>query len=230
MATVGEIARQASILLDDEAGRRYRSEHLRTWIGEAQREVSRRAECLRATATISTTADTQSITITQDVVRLVECYWYPTGSSLRYPLVYRDHRAMRPIAGSYISTGAGVPEVFWTQGYPGAASFTLHFFPTPSEAGSAIIHYYRFAAAVSTTGSHDATEIDLPAGWSDCVLPWVLMRAREASREYEPAAMFKGQFEERLGNLTDASVRFIDEPGSIVMDDWYDIYGDDSDW
>lgn len=227
MATYGDQVRQISLLLDDEPQRRFRKDQILTWINEAQREASRRSECLRAKATVSTTADTQSVALTQNLIRAHEVYWYDTGN-WRIPLVYGDHSANRAVWGVSRSIGVGTPELWWTEGYPG--SMTLWMFPTPSRDGTAEVHYYRFSTDAATDGTDDATEVDLPTGWQDVVIPWAMMRAHESSKSYDTAQMYKDQFDEKLAGLIDASVRYTDSPSAVAMDDWYDIYGDDFDW
>lgn len=228
MATYGDKAREVSLLLDDEAQRRFRHDQILTWINEGQREASRRSECLRGKATISTTADVQSVSVTEDVVRIHEVYWYDDGNQ-RIPLVYEDHSAARAVWGVSRKIGVGTPNIWWTEGYPGA--FTLWFFPTPSRDGTAEMHYYRFSTDAATDGTDDATTVDLPSGWQDVVVPWAVMRAKESAREYEQAQLYKDQFDEKLSGLIDASVRYTDNVGTIARDDWYSPFAyDDFDW
>lgn len=230
MSTLGNVIQRAAILLDDAGLVRSSPMMMREWVNEAQREVARRSECLRAKTTVSTTADTQSVTLTQPIIRISEAYWYGTGDTQRYPLVYRDHRANRAVWGSGRTIAVGTPELFWTEGYPSSASFTLWLFPTPSRNGTLELHYYRHSTDFALDGSDDATVIDLPSGWSDVLLPYVVMRALQAQRQYQLADQYRSEFNDRLTGLIDASVRYIDEPGSMIMDDWYDIFGDGVDW
>jgi hypothetical protein len=225
-STLGSACLEAALILDDENSARFPLVNLRRWCNEAQREVSRRAECLRASTTLAFSAADQSNDLTANVIRVGEVEWQPTGDTQWYPLVYRDHRASRPIWGTYQEITQGIPMMFWTQGYPGAASFTLHLYPTPSAAGTARIHYYRFATDLALTGSADATALDLPAGWGDCCVPWICYRAMQSTRETQRAAEFKAEFDEKVDMLIEASVRYVDEPGSIVMDDWYPDFDD----
>lgn len=230
MATAGATIAQASIILDDQGNVRSTPELMRVWFNEAQREVARRAECLRAKATVATTADTQSVTWTGAAIRIVECYWYGTGDTQRYPLVYRDHRAARSVWGSGRAISVGTPELFWTEGYPSSAGFTIWMYPTPSTNGTLEVHYYRQATDIATDGTGDATTVDLPSGWHDVLVPFIVMRAFEAQRQYEMADRWRREFDERLVGLIDATVRFVDEPGQMMMDDWFDIFGDGVGW
>jgi hypothetical protein len=224
--SLGDLCLQASAILDDPNQARFPLVQLRRWCNEGQREVSRRSECLRATTTLSFNAGDQSNDLTSSVIRVSEVEWQTTGDTQWYPLQFRDHRAARPIWGTHQEITQGIPELYWTQGYPGSTTFTLHLFPTPASAGTARIHYYRYSTDLSITGSADATAIDLPAGWEDCCLPWICYRAMQSARESARAGEFKAEFDERVGMLIEASVRYVDEPGSMVMDDWYDIFDD----
>lgn len=226
MATAGSVIAAASIILDDTGNVRSTPELMRVWYNEACREIARRSECLRAKTTVSTTADTQSVTWAGSCIRIAECYWYGTGDTQRYPLVYRDHRANRAVWGSGRAISVGTPELFWTEGFPGSTSFTIWLYPTPSTNGTLEIHYYRFPTDIATDGSADASTVDLPSGWHDTITPFIVMRAFEAQRQYEMADRWRGEFDNRLTGLIDASVRYVDEPGTVAMDDWYDIFGD----
>jgi len=223
--TVGAIIAETAILLDDEQMVRFKPYMLRTWLNEAQREVSKITECLRAKTTIAVTADTQSYAMTANVVRVVEIYFYSATDTQRYPLEYRDHRASRPIWGTSRSLSQGCPVMYWTEGYPGA--FTLGLFPIPSQDGTLEVHYNRFSTDfVTNLGTDDASSIDLPTGWEGTCVSWMLMRAFQASRETERANGARAEFDANVGMLIEASVRYVDEPGSITMDSWYDIFGD----
>jgi len=222
--SLGDICSEAAVLLDDEAGARYTPAMLRTWANEAQREVSKMSECLRAKTTLNTDADVQSYALTSNVIRLTEVYWQADNDSNLYPLEYRDHRASRPIWGVSRSRSEGTPQLYWTEGFPG--NFTLAFYPTPSQDGTAEIHYSRFSVDLATNGSDDATALDLPIGWEGTCIPWIVMRAMQTSRESSRADEFRQEFMVGVDALITASVRYVDEPGSMTMDSWYDIFDD----
>lgn len=229
MATNGDIMRRASILLDDEGNRRHGLHHMREYLNDATREISRRAECLRAKTTAATTADTASITLTQSIVRIHEVYWYDTGNQ-RYPLNFKPHRAGRSIWGISRDITTSTPQWWWTEGYPGSSSFTLHFWPIPSRDGTAEIHYYRYSSDISLAGTADDTEVDLPSGWQDAAVQWIIKRAREAEQQFDLADRAEREFDNRLAGLVDATSHFTDEPTAMILDDYYDVYGDNWDW
>ena len=223
--TVGAILAETSILLDDEQFIRFPKWQLRTWLNEAQREVSKMTECLRAKTTLDVDAADQFITCTTNLIRISEIYWYADGDSQRYPLVYRDHRASRPIWGTYRGLNEGYPSLYWTEGYPGA--FEIGLYPIPSQNGTLELHYYRYATDREImVGTDDALAIDLPNGWEGTVVSWILMRAFQASREPTRAESYRNEFNAQVDMLITASTRYVDEPGSMVEDDWYDIFGD----
>lgn len=226
MSTLGKIMHMASVILDDQASVRVTPMQLRMFVNEGQREVARRSECLRTKTDVPVVAGTSSTIVPLPIVRISEIYFHATGDTHTIPLVYRDHRANRTVWGSGRDVGSGTPEIFWTEGFPGDTSFTVNLFPKPFRAGTLEIHYYRFPTDFALDGSDDDQPIDLPSGWSDTLTPFVVMRGMEAQRQYEAAGLYRDEFSQKLAALVEASVRFVNEPGTVMMDDWYDIFGD----
>ena len=225
MATNGDIMRRASLLLDDQVNRRHTLPAMRDYLNDATREISRQSECLRAKATVATSADTASVALTQAIIRIHEVYWYDTGNQ-RWPLVFREHSAAKALWGVSRDIATSTPQIWWTEGYPSSAGFTLHMWPTPSRDGTAEIHYYRYSTDISLTGTADASEVDLPTGWQDAAVQWIIYRARQAEQQYDLADRAKAEFDERMAGLVDATTHYTDEPTSMTLDPWYDIYDD----
>lgn len=219
--TVGDMMLRAATLLDDRAMVRNDPMMLRMYINEAQREIARRSECLRAKTVLPIPA-AQSHTINLPVIRISEIYWSGATEGRKIPLVFRDHRANRAVWGSGRDIAQGTPEIYWTEGFPPA--LTVNLFPAPTRTGNLEIHYYRHATNHALDGLDDDQPLDLPQGWGDAITPYVLMRAYESQRKYETADNYRREFETRLVGLIEASTRFVDEPGSVMMDDWYDIF------
>ncbi|MFG0329842.1 MAG: DUF6682 family protein [Phycisphaerales bacterium] len=222
MATNAAIMADAAALLDDDANRRYPLRRLRRWLNDATLEVSRRSEALRTKTTLPTLADTAEVTLPTDVVRLAEVYWQGTGERVNHPLYYKDHRGARSVWGSHRDIRVGTPAMFWTAGYP--PTLTLSLYPKPSRTGTAEVHYYRTSQPISLAGQNDQAEVDLPVGWQDLCVQWICMRARESTREVGEAERWKAEFGGKLSALISASERFIDEPGSMEIDDWYPTF------
>src|SRR5690606_14863497 len=140
---------------------------LRVWINEAQRTIARRFKWYRKTATLTAVGGTQTYTLPSDCLEPTNTVSFkPTGTSLNYPLEYRDQRNVRAQTYTWFETTEAIPRVWWTDGYPGTSTFTLGVYPTPSQGGSLIVPYYGIPADVEVdTTAGTATSIAVPEGF-----------------------------------------------------------------
>lgn len=210
--TMGMLLREVRDRLDEAAPGFWTDEQLRKWINEGTRNVSRRSETLLTTTDIPVTAGTQQYVAPADAVRVARAEWRPTGQTTVYPLEYRDYGSMDNVWGVSQAITQGYPTHFTLWGWP--PTLTLIVYPTPSVNGNVRCFYYRLAAELATTGTADATNVDVPEGWWDIIVDYAEYTAlrKEGSPRWQEA---KAQYEQRLLELMDNTRRWSDQAGSF---------------
>jgi hypothetical protein len=215
--------------LDDSANARFTAAMVRTWINDGMVDIARRTECLRASSTISVTADVATVTGPVDCIRIHRAEYYPTGSDLRYPLEYRDFNQMDVLWGVNQNISTAIPAYYTTWGFP--PTLTIRLAPVPAVAGSLLVYYYRLPAELATANTNDAsTVLDLPTGWHDLVLDYVEAMAYRADRRPDRYQEAWARYLENLQAMVAATERFTDAPTYMVPDGGQWGAGWDGDW
>lgn len=214
--TLGSLVTQVGQRVDDTAHRRFTAVELRTWINEGCREIARRSECLYTTGTVAVSAGTQTVTGPDDIVRIHHVTFTLDNDNQVFPLDYYDLRDMDNIWGTYRATESAYPSFYTTWLNPPDLEITLA--PVPSSAGDLQVYYYRFPTVLSTQGSDDNVDVDLPTGWEDLSADYACAKCAQKDRKLDEMQMWMQSFTDRLKALMDTAVRYNDSPGQIMPD------------
>lgn len=179
------------------------------YLVEGARDVTRKAECNRATANVSFTAGTFEMTGPTDAVRLHRCEWNTTGDTRRIPLSYQDFDNLDAVWYTQQATGQGEPRWWTTWGMP--PTLTLKVYPVPSLAGTVKVYYYQLAPITTTA----ADNVPLPGGWEDVLLDHACYKAMMKDRDSR-WQQYKQLYDENLASLVDTSAKFADTVGMIA--------------
>lgn len=229
--TVGEAIRDVRVKLGEDTESRWRDRDLRVWLNEGQRELARRFKWYRRTGSISAVAGTQTYTLPSDALVITDpVVFTPTGTTLDYPMWYRDQRNIRAQTYTWFQTSEAVPAVWWTEGYPGTSTFTLGVYPTPAQTGTFKVPYYGIPADIpveTTAGS--STSIAVPEGYESLLVMFVVYQAwlSDGDPRWEQQ---KAMYEAELESFEAATVRFAEAAGEINPS--AGIFGDmfDEEW
>jgi hypothetical protein len=213
----------------DEANATYWTDaQLNNWINEGARDVNRQVEVLQKKGTIAVTGGTQAYAAPSDVgSRIYRIEWVPSGQSTSYALEYMDYASADSVWGTQQTVTQGYPLVWTLWGFPGSTNLTITLYPTPSQAGTLNVFYYRLPA----TAVADGDTVEVPEGWYDLVemyAEWQALRKDGDQRWLEAKAIY----DERLGNMRDLiGTRYTDQGDAIqpygagALPYW--IYADD---
>jgi hypothetical protein len=184
---------------------------------EGAKDVARKSECLRTSATISAVAGTQSYTMATDIIRVHRVEHYNTGqsgSNVRR-LLYVDRDSMDAFWWNQQNT-SGDPQVFTMWGYP--PSLSLVVYPVPVSAGTFTVYYYKLPTSpgdFSNDTTTKAANIDLPAGWEELATDFATYRALMKDRDDRWQA-YKQFYDENLASIIETDARFTDQMGMIT--------------
>lgn len=210
--TQAQVATEARNKLYELGADRFTNAMLYIWINEGVADAVRRTECNRATDTQAVVSGTQEYPGPDDAVRVHMVTYTATGSDRVSPLEYNDYQVVTSQAWTSLTSAQGTPEIFWTWGY--APALTIGLYPTPSLAGTLSVHYYRFATPLATDGSAASTSIDVPQGWEDAIVDYVVRQAFIADRD-ERYKVFNDDYERKLAALLETAIRYTDQAGVI---------------
>lgn len=201
----------------DEPTAEYWSEvDLRRWINEIALDMARRTESLRGTydqaAVAGTKAYTPAFTSTTNVYRIYMIDFIPTGSTLTYPLEYRDRAGAAEVWG-IMQDSQGTPALWTTWGAP--PSLSIQVYPSPAQAGTLRLYYYRLPTQLATDGTAAASNVDVVDGWEDILIDGVEYKAkrRDGDSTWTEA---KQEYEQHLEAMMEATLRFTDAAGQIT--------------
>lgn len=215
MATQGELITQIRNMLDEDNGRMWKDSMLRRWINDGAREICRKSEAVRATATIPTLAGVGEYTIAQNVVRVTDASWKPTSDTQQYPLTYRDRHSMDNVWYMDPDREGSYPMFFTTWGAP--PDLTIRLFPVPSDGGAITLLYYSYPTDLATDTEADAnSRVDIPAGWDDMIVDYVEYRALRRDRDPRWQEAYQ-LWATKLDDLSNAATRYSDQAGQV---DW----------
>jgi len=202
----------------DEPTSQYWSEvDLRRWINEIAADMARRTESLRGTysqpVVAGTASYTPAFTSTTNLYRIYAVEFIPTGSSLTYPLEYRDRNAATEVWGIMQGT-EGIPAIWTSWGAP--PTLSLQVYPTPSQAGTLKLWYYRLATQLAIDSNADAAEnIDILDGWEDVLVDGVEYKAKRRDDD-SGWVDAKREYEEHIAAMMEATLRFTDSATQIT--------------
>lgn len=207
----------------------WQNQTLRRLINEAIRDIARKTEAFKDETSIAVTAGTQSYPLSLDFCVLNDPITFtPTGSSLRYPIEQVDYSHARTAWGINSALTRNLPTQCATQNYPGTTAMQILLFPIPSVNGSLSVYYAKFPTPLSSTGSDDQENVDVPTGWEDVILDYVQYRAealRPGPEAAQRAAQARALYMENVTQLAHASINWSNHPGQIQMDPFDSIYG-----
>jgi len=201
--------------IDESTARFWTDVELRRWINEAARDIARRSETLQNVDTVSAVAGTQEYTLATDILRVHRAEFKPTGDSNVYPLEYMDYQAMDQLWFTAKQTARGTPRVFTLWGF--VPTLTLLLYPTPDRAGTVTIYNFRLPVELTTTGSDAAVVVEVPEGWEDLVVEYVLYQGqlKDGNPNWQAS---KQLYDEKLDAMYQMTRRWSDQAGMIVSD------------
>lgn len=233
MATQAEILTQVRDRLDEPTARQYSDAQIRRWINEAMRDIATRIRWYRTSSTIAAVAGTQTYNFAADCLEVHAVGYQRTGDTQMYDLEYVDLRNLKSETYTHLHTSEGTPQVFWTWGYPGSATFDLGLYPTPSAAGTITVHYYAVPDELNTDTSDANTAVEVPMGYERLVVDYAAYTAfmMDGDPRWQNQ---KALYEQNMEALQELAVKFTDQTGAIVHGRSrvpYSLYGfDDGDW
>lgn len=228
--TLASARRDLRVALGERIPRRWLDVDLDRYINLGCSDIAK-LEVLQSTATLAIVANQGSVDMPANCIRVHRVDFTPTSSDRSVNLEYRDfHNAQ---AVQWTTNSAGMPALFTLWGTPG--SVKLKLYPAAGFAGNLYVHYYRLPTYINDdddtvyTTPSDTTELDIPAGWEQCVIShaeYLALRADRDPRWQEAHA----QYTELLGAMHDLTRRHTDQAGEIVGSDgeqfWLYAMGD----
>lgn len=216
MTTQAEFLTKVRRRLYELNANRFSDEMLRDWLNDACDDASRRTQCLRTDGTIALSADQQNATPSfEDILAVHAVKFTPTASpNTDYELEYYDYHSAAQVAWNGLNNSSGRPSIFWMQGFPPALEFWVY--PTPSEAGTLTVHYYRTFTKLSVEDDTDAAvELGFPSGWDDMLVAYVMAEALLSDRDQRHQT-YRDLYEQRLGAFADTTIRYTDQTGTYM--------------
>lgn len=221
--------------LDEPTSTYWSDTDVRRWINEIALDMARRTESLRGTysqaAVAGTAAYTPAFTSTTNMYRIYSIEFIPTGSTLTYPLEYRDRNGATEVWGIMQGT-QGTPAIWTSWGAP--PSISIQVYPSPSMSGTLKLYYYRLPTQLAIASDTDQnTVVDIVDGWEDVLIDGVEYKAkrRDGDTTWTEA---KQEYEQHLEAMMEATLRFSDSMGMVTtatggfIPSW--LYGGGDDW
>lgn len=202
--------------LDEPTERFWTDIELRRWINEAARDIARRTETLQEVDPVTIVAGTQQYTLAADILRVHRAEFKATGDNNVYPMEYMDYQAMDSLWFTSKTITPGNPRVFTLWGFTPNQNMLLY--PTPSRAGVMSIYGFRLPIERATATNADAAAIiELPEGWEDLVVEYVLYQAwlKDGNPNWQAA---KQLYDEKLDAMYQMTRRWSDQAGMITSD------------
>lgn len=195
---------------------RFPDTFLRSWLNDAADDAAARTQCLRTTGNITAVAGTQLYTPSfTDILAVHAVKYVPTGSTFEYDLEYQDYKAASQLNWSGLANSEGRPQLYWTWGYP--PSLQIGLYPTPSEAGTITLHYYKTFTKLATESTADqAVELGFPGGWDRMLVNYVVAEALLSDQDARHS-VYRELYEQQLAGLNDTAIRFTDNMGAVAV-------------
>lgn len=213
--TYGALVLQLRARLDELTERQWLDRQLIQWIYDGAKDVSKKTEALRATATIAAVAGTQQYTLPTDSIRIHRVEYVNTGDATRYTLEYRDFDSMDAVWWTQQTVTRDTPTFFTMWGYP--PTMQMVTYPTPQVAGTFTIFYYKLPANPTLAIVPEDEACQLPEGWTDVALDYAMYMAllRDADDRWQ---IYKALYDEHMADLEELALRYTDMAGMIVSD------------
>lgn len=212
--TLGTLLTQVRDRLDEATARQWTDAQLRAWINEGARDLARKCEVLQDRDDIAVVAGTREYTLPTDLIRVYRVEYRITGDDSVYPLDYKDFNNMDGIWWTHQDISENTPRYYTMWGFPPTLKIILY--PTPAQAGTLKVFNYRLPAELATNGTADASNIEVPEGWSDVIVDFCEYMAlrKDADPRWTEA---KALYSEHIEDLFATSRRWTDQSGEFSV-------------
>lgn len=185
--TAGEIVRRVKSLMADRSGTFILSTDIYDWIMDAQREISRIAECLQSNTTINSVA-LQEVYALNDAILKVQKVTYQ-GKKLQ-PTTFEWLEQIDPHRDS--ATTGGTPTHFYTD-----SPNVIGIWPKPS---SAVVNGISVRAKIMATDTIDADTdvLSIPDYFRGEVIKFCMLKARERDEDAEMLALLMTDWKDKM--------------------------------
>lgn len=202
--------------LDETTARYWTDVELRRWINEAARDIARRTETIQDRATVSVVAGTQEYTLANNILRVHRVEFVGTGDTAVYPLEYMDFNNMDQLWVTRKTQDRGTPRVFSLYGF--VPNLKIILYPISDRSGTLTVYSFRLPVELATDTTADAnTNVELPEGWEDLIVEYVLYQAllKDGDDNWQAA---KQLYEQKLDDMLIRTQRWTDQAGMMVSD------------
>lgn len=212
MATQDSLLVEVRSRLDEPSEHQWLDEELRRWINDAAVDIARKTETLLDRDDITAIIGTQEYTMANDTIRVHRVEWRPAGDDNVYPLEYRDFQSADSVWWTGQIQTEGQPVIYTLWGFPPALKLIVY--PTPSEAGSFKVYYYRKPTELATDGTEALETVEIPEGWQDVICDYVEYKALRKDKDptWREA---KELYDEHVLDLHATTRRWSDQAGMI---------------
>jgi hypothetical protein len=205
LTTVETIIRRVQRDFGDEAETQIRLDDIFDWINYGQLEIVRQTECLESEIVYTLTADGSSggtsgkVEITGGIPRLilpsdfleaqkvVMGYENPNKDYIATSELFRVQ--FEDVAFNQLTSTGQTPEKYFIRGG------RLNFVGSPTRTSQSVTLYYVKAPAEV----HNTTDqVDIPANFTQDLVEYCLMKAKELTEDYQHANMIGGRLSNRL--------------------------------
>lgn len=184
--------------LDEATAGQWGDAQLNRWINEGARELARRTRQLTDTTTFTTTAGTAEYTVDADVLEIFQAYYAP-GDGRQVPMIARAWDGMNNVWGQYQNQTGGDPVMFTVWGF--SPNMKIRLYPAPAESSKTVtLLVSRLPADLATDNTANASNVDFPDAWIDCLYDFVTYQALLKDRDDRWQA-YKSLFEQRADEM-----------------------------
>lgn len=195
---------------------RYSDEEIRRWLNRAAREIARMSECLRDKDSIDIIAET-AVYVIPESYNLLRIYRveYERDDRVK-PLDYNPPYNADMLWGNR-PTQAGPTPSIWTS-WDTPPHLAVQIFPVPpTAAGKLNIWFYRYPDDLATDGTDADEPLDLPAGWEDVTVPYVMAQIAKKDGDHRRYGIASEEFQRQLASLVASTAHFTDQsPGQML--------------
>lgn len=197
-------------LLDESTAAFWTNAQLQSWINQGCEDVARRAEVLWQEVNLNVVPQQQFYAFPLDFLNAHRAEFSPTNSSQTFALEYRGINQMDEMWGILHSLPAAWPQYF-TIRQNQATGYFLMLYPSPGNAGTLTVYYYRQAVAQTNT----AGPIDTQSGWEDIIYDYAIFKALRAAKDSTWQDAFQ-LYEKNLVALIEKSRNMTDQGEAIT--------------
>lgn len=201
--------------LDETTARYWTDAELRRWINEAARDIARRTETIQDRDTVSVLAGTQEYTLADDILRVHRVEFVGTGDTAVHPMEYMDFNNMDQLWVTRKAQDRGTPRVFSLYGF--VPNLKIILYPISDRSGTLTVYSFRLPAELATDGSAASSTVEIPEGWEDLVIEYVLYQGQLKDGNQDWQAL-KQLYEQKLDDMMTRTQRWTDQAGMMVSD------------